>query len=505
MLLLSKALKLYKRRDIQEEIVANAQDREVAIKFGDKGFGKRPDTLTYPNDVLELAKQGATSFHASEERWVNPLQIDTGLRYKELNEIRSGWDLVLDIDFPVWKLSRIIAWLIIKSLREHGVKSITIKFSGNKGFHIGVPFESFPKEIANIDTKEKFPDAPRKIALYLLDYIGRNHIEFESDIIKFGGKYKLRMEKLKEMTGKDRDSFSYWYCKKCNKRFDKIDEEKQEIVVSGDDVHFLNESNYSKKISKRKSFTKKACDCANPEYVNVFDPTTVIDIDTILISVRHLYRMPYSLHEKSQLVSIPFDPDKVLEFEKSQAEPDKVEVSEFRFLDRRDVQEGEARRLLIQALDARSEEEKREPVELKEIEIPEQAIPEQFFPPCMMNGLAGLKDGRKRFLFSLRNFLTCVGWNYDQIEEVANKWNEKNFEPLRETIIRGQLRYHKQSQKKMLPPNCQNLGYYLDIGICKPDNLCKMIKNPVQYSKRKTRYMNAPKKKTSKKPNVPSS
>ena len=69
MLDLSTCLKYYKREDIQKEIIENAKDKETAIKFGEKGFGKRPDILQYPKDILELAKQGATSFHVSEERW----------------------------------------------------------------------------------------------------------------------------------------------------------------------------------------------------------------------------------------------------------------------------------------------------------------------------------------------------------------------------------------------------------------------------------------------------
>jgi len=67
----STLLSYYKRKDIQEEIIANAKNREIAIKFGDKGFGPRPDVLQYPRDILELVKQGATSFHASEELWSN--------------------------------------------------------------------------------------------------------------------------------------------------------------------------------------------------------------------------------------------------------------------------------------------------------------------------------------------------------------------------------------------------------------------------------------------------
>jgi len=64
-------LRHYKRKEIQEAMVAAAKDREVAVRYGDKGYGKRPDTLSYPNDVIEFAKQRATSFHVSEEHWSN--------------------------------------------------------------------------------------------------------------------------------------------------------------------------------------------------------------------------------------------------------------------------------------------------------------------------------------------------------------------------------------------------------------------------------------------------
>lgn len=488
MLLLSKALKLYKREDIQEEIIANAQDREVAIKYGERGFGKRPDVLKYPRDIIELAKQGATSFHASEELWKNPQQLDPMLKRKELDDLRAGWDLILDIDFPVWKLSKVIAKLIVMALKEHGVQSISIKFSGNKGFHIGVPFEAFPPEIGNIETRQKFPEAPRKIALYLLDYISRNYVKVDSAEIKFGEFYRIGINELKELTSKDIDSFTYWYCKNCGKKFDKKETVTEITEVRGDDVYFINEKLFKNKFMKTK-FKKIECNCSKPEHVRMFNPTSVINVDTLLISSRHLFRMPYSLHEKSLLVSVPFNPEKVLEFTKNNAKPENIKISDFKFLDRKQVKPGEAKQLLIQALDYMWDEAKETPAELREIEIPEHAIPEQFFPPCIKLGLDGLKDGRKRFLFSLLNFLTCVGWTYEQKQEVVKKWNEKNAEPLRETITVTQLRYQKQKQKKMLPPNCQNLMYYVDIGTCKPDNLCRKIKNPVQYSKRKTRYL----------------
>ena len=56
----------YKRQDIQAEMAIHSQNREIAARFEDK-FGSRPDVLNNPADVMEFAKQGATSFHCSEE------------------------------------------------------------------------------------------------------------------------------------------------------------------------------------------------------------------------------------------------------------------------------------------------------------------------------------------------------------------------------------------------------------------------------------------------------
>ena len=41
----------------------NAEEREVAEVWRG-GVGKRPDMLQYKQDIAELAKQGATLFHA---------------------------------------------------------------------------------------------------------------------------------------------------------------------------------------------------------------------------------------------------------------------------------------------------------------------------------------------------------------------------------------------------------------------------------------------------------
>jgi hypothetical protein len=77
-------IKYYSRKDIEEAIVESALNREVAVKYSENGFGKRPDTLRFPQDITQLAKQGATSFHSSEELWVNPLQISSEMSKAEI-------------------------------------------------------------------------------------------------------------------------------------------------------------------------------------------------------------------------------------------------------------------------------------------------------------------------------------------------------------------------------------------------------------------------------------
>lgn len=432
---LSALLLHYKKPDIQKIIVEHSRNKEVAVKFGEKGFGKRPDSIQYPSDVLELAKQGATSFHVSEELWKNPLRLDISMKKQELEELRLGWDLVIDIDCKFLDYSRIAGDLIVKALRHHGINSISVKFSGNHGFHIGIPFEAFPNKVQGMDTKSLFPEAPRRIALYLKEII-KKHLS--NEILK-----KEDINKIMAKTGK---GFN-------------------ELVANGE-----------------------------------FDPFRILDIDTLLISSRHLYRMPYCFNEKSGLISVPINPDKILEFRKEDAKPENANVNRFVFLDRNMAREREAEKLIIQAFDfgmkkdAEIEKAVRERANrdgtFQNFEDIQNAIPCDFFPPCIKLGLNGLEDGRKRFMFILVNFLTSVGWDYEKIEETLKKWNKKNREELREVLLVGQLRYHKQQKKKVLPPNCNNMMYYKDMGICKPDNLCERIKNPVNYSKRKTYYMN---------------
>ena len=90
----------YSKNEIKTEIAFNSQKREISVMHGLGKFGKRPDIIQFENDIVELVKRGATSFHISEEHWSNPLELKPGMKKKDLDSLRRGWDFVLDIDSP---------------------------------------------------------------------------------------------------------------------------------------------------------------------------------------------------------------------------------------------------------------------------------------------------------------------------------------------------------------------------------------------------------------------
>ncbi len=455
MMKISKRINFYKRPEIQRAIADASDSKEIAVRFGGKGYGKRPDVVKFPRDVLEFAMKSVSSFHASEELWFNPLDLKSSMSDKEKKELRTGWDLVIDIDCHEFEYSKIAAQIIVEFFQYYNIKSLSCKFSGNKGFHLGIPFECFPEYFNGVPTCELFPEAPRKIAQLMIDRIeeelGKRILDFED------GDFETIISKTKL---------------------------KRERIMGEKDAEFGGTESYLK-------------------------GAELAEIDTVLISSRHLYRMPYSFNEKSGLVSVSIPLDKVMQFEKSMAQPENVFYDEDnKFLDRENVIYNEAERLMVAAYDHHGVEKTQEMVmesfqkefdSEKEFSAPEMAIEEEYFPPCMKCALGGMGDGKKRALFAMMNFFRCVGWQKEGVAERLAKWNEVNEEELKQTILNGQIRYSFMKKEIFLPQNCKS--YYEDLALCKPDKLCAKIKNPVQYTLKKSKYarLNAKKESNSKK------
>lgn len=403
------AISYYSRKDLQEAIFKFCKNRETIPSYMMQNFGKRPDSLEYPNELIQHVKKGATSFHCSEELWEAPLEIKTEMTPEQYSKIRIGWDLLIDIDSKYLDYSKILAELIIKALEFSGIKSYGLKFSGSKGFHLIVPWKAFPKEVYGIKTKEMFPDYPRIISKYLSNLV-----------------HKELVKKITELSGD------------------------------------------------------------NKQYIKDYDSAKEVIPDLILVSPRHLFRAPYSLHEKTSLASIVITREQLKTFNPQDAAPLKVDIKNFY----PDAEENEAKELLISALDWHKSKEDYSTKKVlgrkfEEVEIDKSII---IMPPCINNILKGLKDGKKRALFILINYFKSLNYSSEEIEKIINGWNEKNNPKLHKGYITAQLDWHKK-QKKVLPPNCDK-EYYKAIGICTPDEFCNLIKNPVNYTVRKQRQMN---------------
>ncbi len=151
------AIEYYSNPKIQEKILEIAKDREVVGSKEDGAFFSRPDTLVYPNDILERVKNGIVAFHCSVERWKNPMQLKSEISKQEMDELRTGFDFIIDIDAKE-KLehAQIAAIQVVEFLKEYGVEP-TIKFSGSRGFHIAISGNAFPTKIDFKNISDRYP------------------------------------------------------------------------------------------------------------------------------------------------------------------------------------------------------------------------------------------------------------------------------------------------------------------------------------------------------------
>jgi hypothetical protein len=229
---------------------------------------------------------------------------------------------------------------------------------------------------------------------------------------------------------------------------------------------------------------------AKNKYVMDFESAEDVIPDLILVSSRHLFRMPYSLHEKTSLASAVIDSDKISEFQPKDADPFKVKVKKFL----PDSKEGEATELLREALDW-NKENSPVPTEKKTFDfkpIVVKDLSEKNFPPSIQKIMKGLVDGRKRSLFILINLFRSVGVEKDEFEKKIYDWNKKNKPPLKEGYVKAQISWSYKN--KIVPPPNFNKEYYKGIGIVPTEEELR-YKNPVSYIIKKSFKPNTKQKK----------
>ena len=343
--------------------------------------------------------------------------LNTKLSQKEMDEMRIGWDLVMDFDaIPLLDMdaTKIIVKRVLEFLKSYGVETTSLKFSGNRGFHLMIPWESFPKKMHfTEETRKMYPELAQKI----IDFIRfKIYDDLRDDLVKWKGSWSSLAEMLE----------------------------------------------------------------GHPEEMS---PYLFVDIENRWSS-RHLFRLPYSINEKTGLVSVPLRLKDLKDFEKEDARPEKVRG----VIPYPEIPESIEMAELIEDVDYHfrtvKEEKKKEE---KKTPMIRGRIPEASFPPCIKNIMKGLNDGRKRSLFILVNFLRKANWSWEEIEKRIHEWNSKNNPPLKDNYINTQIKWFSRQNRSLLPPNCDNQHFYVDIGICTPDNICKSVKNPASYLLRKVR------------------
>lgn len=520
-----EVVEYYSRDDIAQEMVSSAQDREVGGRYYSGGFGKRPDVLMYPGDIKYMAKSGMSSFHFSVERWRNPKMLRAGMAKKELDSLRIGWDLLLDLDPKDFRIGQIVGEGFIEWFKKQGFKNVDVKFSGNKGWHIAIPFESFGPDniLDDKPLKDHFPDSVKVLGEYLV-----KRVRAETDIIEKvetrlkPDEYNLLAGQLifawEDVPGYDDNKLLTYLSELMNVRFT---EKNTTIEKTSDDNHIVIKSgsktikisltendnvaniytdrlrNQVKEIlelgvhlydGKRDIFAGLKDPSKKWMKNNPPDPFNIVEVDTLLMTNRHMIRMPYSLHEKSWLVSVPlpYKRGAISQFEKNKdALPDRVRVVEHFLCER--TEEAEAVSLFREAQKIAQErrvveiEREHQRMEKALSEMPSEAIEPVHFPPCVKRALQGMDDGRKRMEFILEGFLRKSGWGWGQVEAQLLEWDVRNRPSLGEGFIKNHIRYGINRGRDILPPNCRNTTFYKETGLCRPDVICKDIKNPISY------------------------
>ncbi|MFZ1970911.1 MAG: DNA primase small subunit domain-containing protein [Candidatus Nanoarchaeia archaeon] len=451
----------YSKPEVQKALFEFSKDREVVPRYFE-GFGKRPDSLQYESDIFELVKKGATSFHCSEELWKDPLKIETGMVAKQLNELRKGWDLLIDIDSKYIDYSKIMAEEVINFLKKNGVRNVGVKFSGSKGFHIIVPWKAIPKEINGNKTSDMFPEFARIAVEYIYTNIKKSYTERVNQLNYSNSEYPTASKYIKRESGAPEfNILSNVPSKKLNSTSGALSTQIENL-----------QSTQNEKLWNKQS-----------------------DADLILVSPRHLFRMPYSLHEKTSKASIVLSEDELKNFQLTDADPMNVKIKNFM----PDSKEREASRLFLEALDwYKGKAENKEKIvyssekleKFKQIKF--EKLTDNNFPPSIQKILSGIKDGKKRALFILINFFRSINMDKEEIEKRILDWNKKNLPPLNEGYIKTQLSwsYRKPS---VMPPNYDK-DYYKGIGIT-PTSEEVHLKNPVSYMIKKNFNSENPKTK----------
>jgi hypothetical protein len=520
----------YSNPKLQQYLLEFGRNREVVPRYYE-GFGKRPDMIQYPSDIIGLVQKGATSMHCSEELWHDPLQIQSAMSPQEMNDLRKSWDLLIDIDSPFLDFSKVACQLACQELEDQGIKEYGIKYSGSKGFHIIVSGDAFPEEFQGQKRNECFPAWPRAIVGYLMSKIkpeyGRKLKAMDINLAALQIRTKLKESDITEFLCPNchlpvNPTLKVtMHCKDCGTTVERPNMTVTKRVlrctncpgildIVKQEPYYFCQNCGTKSVDLRQGsddggtiVLSRAAKEQSKQYSVDFEKTIagekVGEFDMVLVAPRHLFRMPYSLHEKTSLSSVVIDKTQIAGFTPKDAQPLSIELKEYMKKPKPDC----GTELLRRALEWKAKQEEqlmqsynaaaqapganRVPTSSKKeyAQRDYSHLTEKDFPQSVQKLLKGLDDGKKRGLFVLITFLRSIGYAKEKTDVIVRQWNEKNKQPLREGYVRSQVEWHYKQRKQILPPNYENDAFYKDIGLFeKRPN----AKNPLSEIASKARF-----------------
>ena len=380
---------------------------------------------------------------------------------------------------------------------------ILLHNSGSKGFHLIIPWKAFPENMSGKQTKEMFPVWPRLICEFIKEQ-SREFLEkdlYDSEDSKVLSKLKkgIKCERCNNMS--EKTELIHFICPGCRTKM-------QNLTTSFARKRKIRCPNCQKEMQEEERVAFYKCNnCAldsrkNPENFNEsyesIDIFEVLGLDVILVSPRHLFRMPYSLHEKTALASIVLTEEEIDNFDMIRdADPMKILPKNFM----PDSEKNEATELLRNSLEFKpvgkvktleeiknpeAEKNKNKDIGPKKFnDIVIKNLNPSMYPPTIQKMLAGMQgDGKKRALFILLSFFKSLKLSDEEITSQIEAWNAKNKEHLPPSYIKGQISWYSKQKETKMPPNFDK-SYYKDIGFPPSAEELK-TKNPVSWVMRKS-------------------
>jgi hypothetical protein len=213
-----------------------------------------------------------------------------------------------------------------------------------------VPFACFPQEIAGENIKDLFPELPRKLVAYLRFESGKELAqtlpdEFLKSVLKNTSiKRGIQCNSCNEIA-KEYELVDL-FCPNC-----KIGEQRKMLIGSDKNIKCANCINPYIIKKTTPIYVCERCNIDSIKNPNNFSTTTKTDLFELmgldLVSPRHLFRMPYSLHEKTSLASVVIPIEELEKFELTQANPMSIKIRDFT----PKTKQGEAKEFVMKALD----------------------------------------------------------------------------------------------------------------------------------------------------------